>query len=92
MRRSNCIACALILYWRLRRRWVARGRPAGREPYLLARGSRLGPSWMPHLLVGKWAAPGRMVVVSFKPADQDPLPWWRWWPALRFRGQVVRGD
>lgn len=92
MRRSNCIACALILYWRLRRRWVARGRPAGREPYLLARGSRLGPPWVPHVLVGKWAGGGRMVVVSFKPADHRALPWWRWWRVLFFDGQVVRGD
>ena len=50
-----------MLYWRLRRRWQARGRPAGREPYLLIRASRLEPSWMPHVLVGKWAGAGRML-------------------------------
>jgi hypothetical protein len=92
VRRSNCIACALILYARLRRRWVARGRPPGREPYLLARGSRLGPTWVPHVLVGKWTSGGRMVVVSFKPADHRRLPWWSWWRVLFFDGQVVRGD
>lgn len=93
MRRSNCLTCAVVLYLRLRRRWVARGRPAGREPYLLLRASRLGPAWVPHALVGRWIGrTGRMAVVSFKPIDHRPLPWWRAWRVVWFRGEIVRGD
>lgn len=75
----------------MRRRWAARGRQHGKEPYLLIRSSRLAPGWIPHVLVGKWSGQ-RFVVVSFKPADTAPLPWWRWWQALRFDGKLVRGD
>jgi len=55
--RSNCIAFALALYWRRRRR--------GREGYLMIRKSRMGP--FPHVLYAEQRPGGRMRMVSFKP-------------------------
>jgi hypothetical protein len=89
--RSNCITCAVIAWARMRRRWVSRGRPHRGEPYLLLRQSRLGPTWLPHVLVGRWSG-NRLVVFSFKPGDTRDLPWWLAWRALLFDGRVVRGD
>ena len=94
MRRSNCILCALILWLRMRQRWKASGKPHGQEPYLLIRSSRLDPTWLPHVLVGKWSRtdPRVMLVASFKPADSSPLRGWRIIQAARFEGRWSRGD
>ena len=94
MRRSNCILCALILWLRMRKRWKAAGKPHGQEPYLLIRSSRLGPSWLPHVLVGKWSRtdPRVMLVASFKPADRIHVHGWRSLRALCFVGRWSRGD
>ncbi len=94
MLRSNCITCALVLWFRMRQRWKAAGKPQGQEPYLLIRASRLAPSWIPHVLVGRWSLtnPEKMLVASFKPTDTRPLEWWRLPMVVRFQGRWVRGD
>jgi hypothetical protein len=88
---GNCVAFAVRLYVRRRRRWKARGCPVGEEPYLMLRPSRLEPRWLPHFLVGHWRR-GRMQVVSYKPDDKSPLPWYRLHEAAQFRGHTDWGD
>ena len=90
--KSNCISCAIRLYFRMRKRWKLKGSPEGFEPYLLLRSSRLNPKWMPHVLVGIKNNNNELLLISYKPIDTTDLPWWEWWKALRFNGKIVRGD
>lgn len=97
MARSNCITSAVIAYLRMRKRWAEQGSRPGQEPYLLIRGSRDAPAWVPHMLVGRWADDSHttMIVYSLKPTNPKRRSWWSWWRlphALRFDGRVVRGD
>ena len=88
--RSNCVAQALAEYRRQHQSWRANGSPAGAEPYLLVRPSRI-PGGIVHMLVGRLdPETGQVQVASFKPADPVPRPWWR--PPLRFVGRWVAGD
>lgn len=89
--RGNCISFALRLYIRRRQRWIAAGRPRGKEPRIERRPSRLYPQWIGHYLYAERCHYG-MREVSFVPLDQSPLPWWRLHEAVRFRGRIKWGD
>lgn len=92
--RANCVWYALREYLREHRAWRHRGCPAGMEPRLLIRTSRLAPRWMLHFAVGVPLSPGSPVyaVRSFVPVDQAPLRWWQVWRAAWFVGRVQHGD
>lgn len=90
--RSNCIVAALLEYRAQRREWIAAGRPAGSEPYMWWRSSRLAPEWVPHAGVAHRHQGGHWVVKSFKPLDTSPLRWWQVWRVVVYVGHWVEGD
>ncbi len=76
--RSNCLAFALALYRRRRRK--------GREGYLLMRRSRWGP--FPHILYAEKRANGTLRVISYTPNSPRRKPI----PPVVFRGHSHWGD
>lgn len=92
--RTNCLIFALLLYFRLRKRWQ-RNAQAGRDtpvPRLEVRQSYIngGPF---HVLVGRGRSDGTVRVVSYKPgADINIEVKPHFGHAALFRGRVVWGD
>lgn len=82
--RGNCVVFAVRLRWRRWRR--------GREGYLMLRQSRLLSGWLPHVLYAERRPNGSLRIVSFKPLDPKPLPWWLSWRAVWFCGSIKCGD
>jgi hypothetical protein len=90
--RSNCLLFAVLLYWRLRRRWK-RNLAAGRMtpvPRMIWRQSFI-PGGPFHVLVGRGRRDGTLRVVSYKPAaDICEKP--HDCHAIAFTGRVMWGD
>lgn len=101
--RSNCWLWARRELSRREREWRDRGSPAGMEPYLISRPTRLrGRDWLAdqiakrvrHYLVG-WRdlQTGALLTMSYGPADRRYLlHWWEMPRVVLFRGIVTQGD
>lgn len=90
--RSNCLVYAFVEHRREKRAWVAAGRPAGMDPKIQVRESRLYPHWVPHFEVAVPVAPWSNTYVTrgFVPTDKSPLRWWQLWRLFWFKGYVER--
>lgn len=76
--RTNCVAFALVLYLRRKRR--------GREGYIVLRRSRWGP--FPHMLYAEARRNGLLRVVSYRPTSPIARPC----PPPIFKGASRWGD
>lgn len=87
--RSNCIAWALQAYVRHLAAWLRAGRPAGFEPHIVLRPSRVAPWWVCHWQVERWDGFG-WIREGFGPVDKSRLRWWQMHRTIWFLGRVER--
>jgi hypothetical protein len=94
MRWGNCVIYAVREYLREKRAWRAAGSPAGMEPRLVIRPSRMAPDPVPTVSLGMPldATGTQLEYRKFQPTDKRPLRWWQAWRVCCFRGAVVQGD
>lgn len=92
--RNNCFFWAHVEYVRRKTLWLLAGRPKAHTPVIYLRPSDLAPDWVPHWSVAYLDRYTYQLseIVSYKPTDHAPVPWWKVWKTLFFQGTISYGD